>query len=192
LASLQKGSRVGTSSPRRAALIRHLRADLEVVPLRGNVDTRLSKVARGEVDAAVLARAGLRRLGRENDVTEVLDPRVFVPAPGQGALALQVRAQDRECALACRPLEDVATRSEVLAERACVQALGAGCQAPVGAWAVCHEGELKLIAAALSADGRRCLRVERSGCARTPRRLGEAVAQALLVAGAESLVAVPA
>lgn len=136
LADLPSGARVGTGSPRRAAQLAALRPDLEVRPIRGNVDTRIGKVHSGELDAVVLARAGLERLGRLEEAAYVFPPEEMVPAPGQGALALECRAADAELGdRLAAALDDPATRACVLAERAVLAALGAGCSAPVGALA---------------------------------------------------------
>lgn len=141
LAELPRGATVGTGSPRRAAQLRALGLGLEIVPLRGNVDTRLGRVASGQLDAVVLALAGLRRLGRADDVTEVLDPIQVLPAPAQGALAVECRAGDEWTRDALAALDDADTRVAVAAERALLAALEAGCSAPVGALAVVAEGE---------------------------------------------------
>jgi hydroxymethylbilane synthase len=162
LGGLPPGSRVGTGSPRRAAQLRAHRPDLQVVDVRGNVDTRLGLVADGVVDAVVLARAGLVRLGRVERITEVIDPSIMLPAPGQGALALEVRAPegaDRPLDESLRQLDDPASRAAVTAERAVLSGLEAGCSAPVGALAVTvepgfAEPELSLQAVVASVDGK--------------------------------------
>ncbi len=136
LGELPAGARVGTGSPRRAAQLRALGLGLEIVPIRGNVDTRLGKVAAGEVDAVVLALAGLRRLGRADEATEILDPIQVLPAPAQGALAVECRLSDDEARAVLRALDDPDSRAAVAAERALLAALEAGCSAPVGALAV--------------------------------------------------------
>ena len=135
LADLPPGARIGTGSPRRAAQLRALGLGLEVVDVRGNVDTRIRLVADGEVDAVVLARAGLLRLGRADEATEVFEPSVMLPAPGQGALAIECRIGDVPLLTALGLLDDAATRAAVLAERALLARLEAGCAAPVGALA---------------------------------------------------------
>jgi hydroxymethylbilane synthase len=154
---LPAGSRVGTGSPRRAAQLRALGLGLEVVDLRGNVDTRLRKVADGELDAVVLARAGLLRLERAAEATEVFDPLLMLPAPGQGALAVECRADDAEVRAVVAELDDPATRHCVVAERALLARLEAGCAAPVGALAEVVLGddgdELSLRAVVASPDG---------------------------------------
>lgn len=164
LESLPSGATVGTGSPRRAAQLKALRPDLDVVDIRGNVDTRIGLVDSGRVDAVVLAKAGLERLGRLDVITETIDPSVMLPAPGQGALALEVvrdpssgwAGDDRHALL--RQLDDAATRAAVTAERAVLSALEAGCSAPVGALGVVSElgfsqPELTLEALIASPDG---------------------------------------
>src|SRR5205823_1135649 len=133
LSQLPAGARVGTGSPRRAAQLRALGFGLDVVPIRGNVDTRMRRVAEGVVDAIVVAAAGLARLGRLEEAAEILDPGQLLPAPGQGALALECRADDDAVATLLREtLDDAATRAAVTSERALLAALEAGCTAPVG------------------------------------------------------------
>ena len=139
-----RGARVGTSSLRRACQLRAVREDLEIVEMRGNVDTRLSKLERGDFDAIVLARAGLQRLGREDAIGAVLDPAVFVPAPGQGTLALEARADDTRVQDALAAIVDEDTFTCLLAERALARALDADCHTPLGAHATPWEGRLRL------------------------------------------------
>jgi hydroxymethylbilane synthase len=160
LATLPHAALVGTGSPRRAAQLKALRPDLEVVDIRGNIDTRLGLVVDGSVDAVVLAQAGLERLGRQAIVTQTIDPSQMLPAPGQGALAVEVRegALDESLQTPLRSLDDGATRAAVTAERAVLSALEAGCSAPVGALAVVdelgfHEPELTLEALVAASDG---------------------------------------
>ncbi|MBM9461086.1 hydroxymethylbilane synthase [Nocardioides sp. zg-536] len=157
LGELPPGSRVGTGSPRRVAQLHALGLGLDVAGLRGNVDTRIGHVREGRYDAVVLARAGLSRLGRLDEVTEVLDPLQMLPAPGQGALAVECRSDDAETLALLARLDDPATRAAVLAERAVLATLEGGCSAPIGALADLVEGEdgpeLWLRAVALSPDG---------------------------------------
>ncbi|MCX6400387.1 MAG: hydroxymethylbilane synthase [Propionibacteriales bacterium] len=171
LGELPQGSRVGTGSPRRIAQIEALGLGVALVGVRGNVDTRIAKVVSGDYDAVVLARAGLARLGRLAEVTEVLDPLQVLPAPGQGALAVECRSDDTETLAALASLDDPGTRAAVTAERTALATLEGGCSAPIGALADIAEGddgpELWLRAVALSTDG--ALAVRRS--ASTP--LGE-------------------
>src|SRR5690348_10050559 len=145
LAELPRGARIGTGSPRRAAQLRALGLDLEVLPIRGNVDTRLGRVGASDgpadLDAVVLACAGLRRLGRADAITELLDPIQMLPAPAQGALAIECRGDDAEALGVLAALDDADTRTAVGAERALLQALEAGCAAPVGALADIAEGD---------------------------------------------------
>lgn len=157
LSELPSGARVGTGSPRRAAQLRALGFGLEVVDVRGNVDTRLRLVQDGTVDAVVLARAGLLRLGRQEEVTEVIDPLLMLPAPGQGALAVECREADSDVRELVGAVDDWASRMAVTAERAVLATLEAGCAAPVGALAEVVEGEdgaeLSLRAVVVSTDG---------------------------------------
>ncbi|MFC5728974.1 MULTISPECIES: hydroxymethylbilane synthase [Nocardioides] len=162
LGELPPGSRVGTGSPRRIAQVEALGFGVELVSVRGNVDTRIGKVRSGEYDAVLLARAGLARLGRLDEATEVLDPLQVLPAPGQGALAVECRAEDDHTREALAVLDDPATRAAVTAERATLATLEGGCSAPIGALGDVVEGEegpeLWLRAVALSHDGARAVR----------------------------------
>ncbi|MEI8055958.1 MAG: hydroxymethylbilane synthase [Actinomycetes bacterium] len=189
LATLPHGARVGTGSPRRAAQLLALRPDLDVVGIRGNVDTRLRKVTDGEVDAVVLAHAGLARLGRLDSVTEVLDPDHMLPAPGQGALAVECRDVDVDAALldALSDLDDPATRVAVTAERALLAGLEAGCSAPVGAYAtvsgIGSEILVHLTGSVVSADGRIQVRKSVTGPAGDAASVGFNLAAELIAAG---------
>jgi len=151
LEELPEGSTVGTGSPRRASLLAALRPGLRAVPIRGNVDTRLRKLDEGEVDALLLACAGLDRLGLGVRATQRLDPEALVPAPAQGALALEVLAGSEAAAL-CAAVDDAATTASVAAERSVLRALGGGCRLPLGAWGRLEGGRLRLLAA-LVVDG---------------------------------------
>ena len=186
LASLPRGARVGTSSPRRACLVRSLRPDVEVAPIRGNVDTRVRRIDEGAYDAIVLAVAGLARLGLEGRISERLDPRRYPPAPGQGALAVQVREGDAELHAVVVAMDDPEARSTITAERTCLSALGGGCSRPVGAHAWWSGGELHMAAFVGSPDGKTILRASGSGT--VPESVGEAAAEALLAQGAEALL----
>ena len=192
LAELPAGSRVGTGSPRRTALLRALGLGLDVVPIRGNVDTRLAKVSSGEVDAVVLARAGLARLDRLAAATEVLDPLQVLPAPAQGALAVECRAGDTAVEEPLAELEDLAARAAVTAERALLAALEAGCTAPVGAYAEVAEGEehpeLYLRAVAASADGSATVRLSTTGPVDDAEGVGRRLAAEMLADGAAALM----
>ncbi len=190
LGELPAGSRVGTGSPRRAAQLHALGLGLEVVDIRGNVDTRVGKVASGEYDAVVLARAGLARLGRLDEVTEVLDPLQMLPAPGQGALAVECRAGD-DLVAALAALDDPATRAAVTAERAVLATLEGGCSAPIGALAEVAEGddgdELWVRAVALSPDGSLSVRMSATGTPEDAADLGARLARDMLAEGAGEL-----
>lgn len=151
LMSLDAGARIGTSSPRRTALVRALRPDLTVVPLRGNVDSRIARLDAGDVDAVILACAGIERLGMEARISERLDPTVFIPAPAQGVIAMETRA-GTEWETRCRAVDDSASRAATVAERAVLAGLGGGCSLPLGAWASVDGNELH-VRAALAVDG---------------------------------------
>ncbi|MGH3320177.1 MAG: hydroxymethylbilane synthase [Streptosporangiaceae bacterium] len=187
---LPEGSRVGTGSPRRTAQLRLARPDLKIEDLRGNVDTRLAKVAAGELDAVVLARAGLARLGRLDEATEALDPDLMVPAPGQGALAVECRGDDHGTARLLGVLDDSPTRAAVTAERAVLAALEAGCSAPVGAYAEAaeHGTRLHLRAAVISVDGAASVRLSTTGPLDAAGDLGRGLATDLLAEGAAALM----
>jgi hydroxymethylbilane synthase len=194
LAELPPGARVGTGAPRRVAQIRALGLGLDLVPVRGNVDTRLQQVADGTLDAVVLARAGLARLGRLDEITEVLDPLQMLPAPGQGALAVECRVDD-DLVDALRVLDEPTTRSAVTAERSLLAALEAGCTAPVGAYAEAAEGddglELYLRAVVVSLDGSESIRKSATGPLTAAERVGRDLAADLLDDGAGALVGTP-
>jgi hydroxymethylbilane synthase len=193
LGELPAGARVGTGSPRRTAQIHALGLGVEVVPIRGNVDTRIGKVVAGELDAVVLARAGLLRLGREAEATEVLDPIQVLPAPGQGALAVEVAitatALTAELATA---LDDPASRACVTAERSLLSALEAGCTAPVGALAELAEGdrgpELWLRGVVAAVDGSDDVRLSAAGDPGHAADLGRRLADEMLSLGAAHLM----
>jgi hydroxymethylbilane synthase len=153
LDDLRSGSVIGTDSPRRTGFLLAARPDLRVVPIHGNVDTRLARLDAGEVNALILAVAGLARLGRPDRVTLPLDPDLIPPAPGQGALAIQVRAGDEATRDAVAALDDLATRMAVSVERALLEATGGGCRAPIGALGRAEGGLLSVIAAAVEPDG---------------------------------------
>jgi hydroxymethylbilane synthase len=197
LGELPAGSRVGTGSPRRAAQLRALGLGLEIVQLRGNVDTRIGKVRSGELDAVVLARAGLSRLGRLAEITETLDPLQMLPAPAQGALAIECRVDDMDTEHRLGALNDPASRVAVSAERAMLAALEAGSSAPVGALAevvedLDDEGRiiegLSLRGVAATTEGA-LLRASITGKTTEAESLGRALAAELLDLGAESLPA---
>ncbi len=193
LGELPPGSTVGTGAPRRAAQLRALGFDLNVLGIRGNVDTRLSKVTSGELDAVVLARAGLARLGRLDEVTEVLDPLQMLPSPGQGALAIECRSGDAGLIELLASLDDPATRAAVTAERSLLGALEAGCTAPVGALADISEDadgalELYLRAVVAAPDGSSTIRLSATGPLAAASEIGSRLAADLLDAGAADLM----
>jgi hydroxymethylbilane synthase len=187
LAALPRGARVGTSSLRRGAQLKALRPDLEIMLVRGNVETRLRKASE-EFDAVVLAYAGLRRLGLAQHATQVFDPSEMLPAVAQGALALEARADDAATLARLAPLDDPETRQRVEAERGLLRRLEGGCQVPIAAHAVLCDGRLSLRALVASVDGARIVRGERSGPASQARALGEALAEELLAAGAAEIL----
>lgn len=188
LADLPPDSLIGTGSPRRSAQLLAKGLPLRFVPLRGNVDTRLAKLADGEVDALILARAGLARLGRLDVVTSVLDPDLVLPAPAQGALAVECRADDEDTAAALSAVDDQATRIEVSAERAFLACLNGGCTAPVGALAHLTGDGLRLDACVAAPDGSELLRRTASAPATDAERLGRDLALALIAEGAKELL----
>jgi hydroxymethylbilane synthase len=195
LGELPVGSRVGTGSPRRAAQLHALGLGLEIVDIRGNVDTRIAKVRSGEYDAVVLARAGLARLGRVDEATEVLDPLQVLPAPGQGALAVECRAMDTELLRDLAVLDDPSTRAAVTAERSVLSTLEGGCSAPIGALADVAEGddglELWVRAVALSPDGTLAVRMSATGTPQDAADLGARLATDMLAEGAGELTDAP-
>ncbi|WP_222194362.1 hydroxymethylbilane synthase [Modestobacter italicus] len=194
LGELPPGSRVGTGAPRRMAQLRALGLGLDVVPIRGNVDTRMGKVTSGELDAVVLARAGLARLDRMAAVTEVLDPIQVLPAPAQGALAVECRTDDARVRDLLAALDDPSARACVAAERSVLAALEAGCSAPVAAHAELAEGEdgtaeLYLRASVTAIDGSDGVRGSATGPAVEAEALGRRLAEELLDRGAATLMA---
>ncbi|MDX6741772.1 hydroxymethylbilane synthase [Actinocorallia sp. A-T 12471] len=192
LSELPQGARVGTGSPRRIAQLRAMRPDLEVVEIRGNADTRLGKVTAGELDAIVLAHAGLVRIRRTGDIGEVFQPDQMLPAPGQGALALECRADDARMIEILSALDDPASRAAVTAERTVLAVLEAGCSAPVGTFAYLEdEQNLSLTAAVVSVDGTRQIRLTASGHPDRAEDLGRGLAARLLAEGADKLMEVP-
>jgi hydroxymethylbilane synthase len=195
LGELPQGAKVGTGAPRRVAQIEALGLGVDLVNVRGNVDTRLGKVADGTLDAVVLARAGLARLGRVDEATEVLDPLQVLPAPGQGALAVECRAGDELRDVVHTALDDARSRACVEAERALLAELEAGCSAPVGALAEVAEGdlgdELWVRAVALSPDGALSVRRSASGPLDDPVGLGQKLAAEMLADGAAELINEP-
>jgi hydroxymethylbilane synthase len=195
LLELPRGARVGTGSPRRAAQLRALDLGLEIVPIRGNVDTRLARVGSdaGLLDAVVLAAAGLRRLGRGDVVTELLDPIQVLPAAAQGALAIECRESDEVARSLLAPLDDHASRSAVAAERSLLAALEAGCTAPVGALAEVTEGddgrlEVFLRGSVTAIDGSDAVRLSASGPLNNAEEVGQRLAAELIDLGANIMM----
>jgi hydroxymethylbilane synthase len=188
LAALPAGARVGTGSPRRQALLRAGRPDLDIQPLRGNVDTRLRRVVEGAYDAVVLAAAGLARLGREGELTERLDPTVFVPAVGQGIIAVQARRSDATTLELLQQIDDPETRTCAAAEREVAIAISAGCQTPFGAYARVENGQLRLSSFLATGERSHIVRAAQVGDPLRAADLGASVG-AQLVATAASEVA---
>ena len=188
LATLKEGARVGTSSMRRQAQLRHHRADLDVRELRGNVDTRLRKVESGEYDAIVLSKAGLDRLGWSQKITEALPVEISLPAVGQGAIAIESRLRDTETTEILGKLDDNETRTAIIAERALLAALGGGCQVPIGAWARIEREELVMDAMVCSVDGVQYVRKRATAPPDQAAQLGEQMARLLVDGGARSIL----
>jgi hydroxymethylbilane synthase len=175
---------VGTSSLRRAAQLKTARPDIDIRDLRGNVDTRLRKQAEGQYNAILLAAAGLIRLGWQDRITEYLDPAEFVPAVGQGALAIETRADGGIGHTIVAQMDDPETRARLTAERAALKALGGGCQVPMGAHAILDQGTLKIHGIVISQDGRYTIRAKSEGPANDAENIGATLGQFLLDAGA--------
>jgi hydroxymethylbilane synthase len=200
LGALPPGSRIGTGSPRRAAQLRALGLGLDIVPVRGNVDTRLARVSSGDLDGVVLALAGLRRLGRDGEVSEILDPIQVLPAPAQGALAVECRSADEHTLAVLAAMDDPESRATVTAERALLAALEAGCSAPVGALAVVAEGELGpdaegadgpevfLRGSVTAIDGSDAVRLSATGPTTDAEGVGRRLAAELLADGADKMM----
>jgi hydroxymethylbilane synthase len=186
LRGLPAGSRVGTSSLRREAQLRGLRPGLNVLPIRGNVDTRLRKAESGEYDAIVLAAAGLKRLGLASAICEYFSVQAMCPAPGQGALAIETRTGDGRTRSEVAFLEDRVTRTTTTCERMLLRALGGGCQVPIGAFCMGAEGDLRLFSIVARPDGSQILRESQAGS--DPAELGRRVANALLNKGAAEIL----
>jgi hydroxymethylbilane synthase len=188
LANLRTGARVGTGSLRRQAQLRHLRPDLDIRDLRGNVDTRLRKVESGEYEAVMLSKAGLDRLGWSARITETMSPEVFLPAVGQGAIALECRLKDTEAAELVGGLDDAESRTAIIAERALLSALHGGCQVPLGAWARIERGELVMEACVCSIDGVQYIKQRATAAPEQAAELGGHMATLLMEAGAQSIL----
>ncbi|MCJ7857754.1 hydroxymethylbilane synthase [Corynebacterium kalidii] len=196
LRDLPEGAKVGTGAPRRVSQVRALRPDLEVCPLRGNIDTRMGRVAEGDLDAVVLARAGLERVGMLDRASETVPVDEILPAPAQGALCVEVRADDEEAVAAVLGLDDPVSHATAVAERAVLAELQAGCTAPVGAWSTYVDGTLTLRGGVFALDGSRQLVRERSveleipggPWLRTAADLGHAVGRDLIAGGAAEII----
>ena len=188
LASLPQGARVGTSSLRRQSQLLYARRDLRVLELRGNVDTRVEKLKRGDYDAIVLAKAGLDRLGLSGNISQVLPHDVSLPAAGQGAIGIEARTGDAETFRVLATLEDAETRSAVTAERSALAGLGGGCQVPIGAWGRVENGKLALDVVVLSPDGTQRMWEKDSGLPEEAEAIGKRIAQKLRDCGAAALL----
>jgi len=185
---LPRKARVGTSSLRRQAQLKAIRADLDIHPLRGNVDTRLRKLEQGEYDAIILASAGLRRLGKTESIKQIFSAEIMCPAAGQGALGIEIREGDSATAQDLAFLNDPAARAATTCERALLNRLGGGCQVPIGALAEQRNGRLHLDAIVADPDGSKLLRESREGDLNFPEQLGNAVGEALLRRGADEIL----
>ena len=188
LASLPQGARVGTSSLRRQSQLLYARRDLRMLELRGNVDTRIEKLKRGDYDAIVLAKAGLDRLGLSGNISQVLPHEVSLPAAGQGAIGIEARAGDAETLSVLRAIDDSESRCAVTAERSALAGLGGGCQVPIGSWGRVENGKLALDVAVLSPDGKQRMWEKDSGLAKEAEAIGKRVAQKLRECGAAALL----
>jgi hydroxymethylbilane synthase len=188
LASLPPGSRIGTSSLRRAAQLKHADAALKIEPLRGNLDTRLRKLHEQELAAVVLAAAGLQRLGLNRHVTEIMELDAMVPAVGQGALCIEVRDNDPRIGPLVAELDHQPTRTAVLAERAFLGRLEGGCQVPIAGYARLDGGQIVLTGLVASVNGRKMIRDEISGAPQAAAELGARLAERLLAGGADVLL----
>ena len=188
LAALPARARIGTSSLRRQTQLRRLRQDVETVPMRGNIDTRLKKLERGDCDALVMAAAGIHRLGFDSHITTYFCEDEICPAVGQGALAIEIRRDDERARAAVMPLDHVATHQAVRAERAALRGLGGGCQLPIAAHASPAHGGLRLMGVVASPDGARLVRASAEGRSEKPEDLGAQVAEDLLRQGAREIL----
>jgi hydroxymethylbilane synthase len=188
LRELAPQAHVGTSSLRRAAQLRAIRPDLKIENIRGNLDTRLRKLDQGQYDAIVLASAGLRRLGWENRITELLDPDVMCPAVGQGALAVETRLDGGEAQVIAKRLEHPATRIAVTAERAVLATLGGGCQVPIGAHATVDDAAIQLRAIIVSPDGLQVIRKQVHGPSADAAAIGRQLGEDLLSEGGRQIL----
>jgi len=188
LDKLPRGARIGTSSLRRQSQLRYFRHDLEVAEMRGNVDTRLRKLEAGELEAIVVAKAGLDRLGLSDRIAEVIAQKTILSAVGQGALAIEARESDEALRETVAAFDDGDTRAAVTAERALLAELEGGCQVPLGAWGRIENGALRLDARVLAADGSECIERHASGAAANAEEIGRSLGRELLDAGADRLL----
>lgn len=191
VAELPNGAVVGTSSLRRSAQLLHLQPDLQITSLRGNVDTRLKKALDpdGPYDAIILAATGVERLGQENVIGEVLDPEIMLPAPGQGAIAVQCRANDPKLLLILQPLDDAPTRAATLAERAFLRQLEAGCKLPIAAYATIEGDQVNLTGRVSGLKGENTITVRGQAALSEAQALGTRLAQQAIEQGAGALIA---
>ncbi|MFC1735610.1 hydroxymethylbilane synthase [Candidatus Hydrogenedentota bacterium] len=188
LADIPEGATVATSSLRRRAFLLAARPDLDVVDIRGNLDTRLRKLKEQDLDGLILARAGLIRLGRDDEVTEIIDEGIMLSAPGQGALGIECRADDSETLELLKEIHDEGSRIEVEAERSLLEALGGGCQVPLGTRGVLEDGSLSLTGAVASLEGAKIIRVSLDDAPEKADELGRRVADELLKQGAGAIL----
>ena len=183
-----RGGRIGTSSPRRKAQLLHLRADLEVVPLRGNLDTRIRKLSTENLDGILLASAGLRRMGWESKASDFFDPETMVPAIGQGVMAIETHRQNSRARELVADLNHRPTGLELEAERAFLRELGGGCQIPIAGLARMREDRIRLVGLISSSDGKRIVRGEKAGAAGEAGTLGRNLAEELLSRGGAEIL----
>jgi hydroxymethylbilane synthase len=188
LATLPEHARIGTSSLRRSAQLRHWRPDLTIVPIRGNVDTRLRKLESDGLDGIVVAAAGLIRMGWEARISAIIPPEVCLPAVGQGAIGVEMRSDDAAAQALFQPLTCAATQAAVSAERSFLAHLQGGCQVPIAAWASVEDGKIFLRGVMSTVDGGTLLRGERWGALEVPERLGEELAEELLRHGGDAIL----
>jgi hydroxymethylbilane synthase len=188
LATLPERAVIGTSSLRRRAQLLHWRPDLDIVPVRGNVDTRLRKLETDGLDGIVVAAAGLRRMGWEGRISDIIPPEISLPAVGQGALGVEMRSDDEEAQTLFQPLMCVETQAAVTAERSFLACLQGGCQVPIAAWAIVDDGRLWLRGMISDIDGLTLLQGERWGVLHAPEQVGVALAEELLQRGGEAIL----
>lgn len=189
LSELPEGVRVGTGSQRRAVQLKAFRNDIQICPLRGNVDTRLNKLRAGELEGIIVAAAAMIRMGWQDKITEFLPVEFFLPAVGQGAIAVEIRALDEELAAMLSVVNDEPTWQSVHAERAFLSALGGGCRAPIAALGTVNGGTLRLEGMVASIDGNRVLQASESGSPAKPEQVGRLLAENLQALGAQEFIA---